>query len=93
MREVVGMYVGGDPEALAHITVHYGERPASDFLLLQEIQQSEAGTLGRKEIQDLTSTGPMIPVTPARYREPTRDPEGLDEELDSELPRKCVQLV
>ena len=47
VREVVGMYVGGDPEAPAHITVHYGERPASDFLLLQEIQQSQAGTLGR----------------------------------------------
>ena len=45
MREVVGICVGGDPGMPAHITVHYGEWPAVDFRLLQEMNESEIGAL------------------------------------------------
>ena len=45
MREVVGIYVAGDPEMPAHITVHYGERPAVDFRLLQAMSESEIEAL------------------------------------------------
>ena len=45
MREVVGICVGGDPRTPAHITVHYGDRPAVDFRLLQEMSTPEIKAL------------------------------------------------
>ena len=45
MREAVGICVGGDPRTPAHVTVHYGERPAADFRLLQEMSEAEIEAL------------------------------------------------
>ena len=50
MREVVGFFVEGNLGTPAHITVHYGGRPASDFRLLREGRKRETAERAAERI-------------------------------------------